>query len=194
MRTLGLIEPQLLIVAALYRHESALVWARQQLDSCFGPIGLEGPTIAFHFTRYYEPSMGDNLKKVFFAFDRLQSPDQLAAIKRQTIDLEQALINTTPHAESRPLNLDPGFLGLGKFVLATTKDQAHRIYLHGGIFAEVTYRYHDGQFEPQHWTYPDWQDAQVVEFLHQARARFQQLRTLAHTDGLPPLLLSPLGR
>ena len=60
---------------------------------------------------------------------------------------------TGSHAEPRPLNLDPGLLTLGKFMLATTKDQGHRIYLRDGIFAEVTLHYQAGTWEP--WPWPD---------------------------------------
>src|SRR4051812_23105431 len=122
MQTLGLIEPQLLIVAAFSRHEAALTWAQQRLEQSFGPIGVVGPTIAFDGTRYYERSMGVGLCKHFFAFETLQEPDQLAAVKRQTLDLEREVARRQDYPEARPLNLDPGFLGLGKFVLATTKD------------------------------------------------------------------------
>jgi hypothetical protein len=191
MRTLGLIEPQLLIVAAFSRHDAALAWARQRLEHQFGPVGVAGPTIDFDGTRYYEPSMGAGLRKRFLAFDRLQAPDQLAAVKRQTIDLEQELTASKQYPEERPLNLDPGFLGLGKFILATTKDQAHRIYLHGGVFAEVSLRYHDGHFLPQPWTYPDWQHPDVLAFLQQARTHFSQLRTPPASAELPPLLVPP---
>src|SRR5262245_13503112 len=193
MRTLGLIEPQMLVVAAFSRHESARTWAREHLEQTFGPIGVEGPTIAFTFSRYYDRSMGEGLQKSFFAFDRLQSPDQLAAVKRRTLDLERELIEMKQYLEERPLNLDPGFLGLGKFVLASTKDQAHRIYLHGGVFGEVTLRFHDGRFEPQPWTYPDWQYPEVIAFLQHARTRYHQLRTPPTSNDLPPLLMPSLG-
>jgi hypothetical protein len=120
--------------------------------------------------------MGQGLKKRFLAFGRLQPHDQLAAMKRRTIELEQEVIAGTKYPEDRPLNLDPGYLSLGKFVLATTKDQAHRIYLHGGIFAEVTLRFHDGEFEAQPWTYPDWRVPEVLEFLKQARVEYGRLK------------------
>lgn len=193
MRTLGLIEPQMLIVAAFSRHAAELAWAQTRLEGQFGPISITGPTIDFDSTRYYEPTMGTGLRKRFLAFDQLQGPDQLAAVKRRTLDLERERADRREYPEVRPLNLDPGFLGLGKFVLATTKDQAHRVYLHGGIFAEVTLRHHDGIFEPQPWTYPDWQLPEVLAFLRAARKRFVELRTApaGEVASLPPLLAPP---
>ncbi|HMP16279.1 MAG TPA: DUF4416 family protein [Gemmatales bacterium] len=189
MQTLGLIEPLMLIVAGFSRHEGLLERCRTMLEEHFGPIVLTGPTIAFRNTAYYESSMGTNLVKRYWAFEQLQPPDQLAAVKRKTITMEQEELQEKQYPEARPLNLDPGFLGLGKFVLATTKDQAHRIYLHGGIFAEVTLRYHDGEFEPRPWTYPDWQLPQVLEFLKQARKLFCERRMSQRLQDLPPLLL-----
>jgi len=190
MRTLGLIEPQMLVLAALSRHESALGWTQARLVEAFGPVGVLCPTLPFDGTRYYERTMGAGLVKRYLAFDRLLEPDQLAAVKRRTIGFERELAELREYPEPRPINLDPGFLGLGKLVLATTKDQAHRIYLHGGIFAEVTLRFHDGRFEPQPWTYPDWQLPEVLGFLHAARQRFTALRDgTATRNGLPPLLV-----
>jgi hypothetical protein len=191
MRTLGLIEPQLLIVAALSRHDAVLAWAQARLQEVFGPLCCLGPTIAFNHTQYYKRTMGPGLKKQLLAFARLVEYDQLAAVKRRTMELEQDVRETGSFAEARPLNLDPGFLSLGKFVLATTKDQAHRIYLHGGIFAEVTLRYHHGAFEPQPWTYPDWRLPEVLEFLQQARVAYGLLRAdlPPPVEELPPLLI-----
>jgi len=174
MRTLGVIEPVMLIVAGFSRHPQLLAQAKARLEECFGPIALTGPTIEFRNTAYYEATMGTGLLKCYWAFTLFQEPDQLAQVKRKTIELEQEIINTGQFPEIRPLNLDPGFLSLGKFILATTKDQAHRVYLHGGIFAEVTLRFHDGEFEPRPWTYSDWQLPQVLEFLKQARRLYNQ--------------------
>ncbi len=190
MRTLGLIEPQMLIVAAFSRHEDVLNWVGKRLQEVFGPIMREGPTIDFNQTCYYEKTMGPRLRKRFLSFSRLIPHDQLAATKRQTIELEKEAFGLR-FIEERPLNLDPGFLSLGKFVLATTKDQAHRIYLHGGIFAEVTLRFHEGEFESRPWTYPDWQVPEVLGFLKQARVEYGRLR--ANLPGpsmeLPALLV-----
>jgi hypothetical protein len=73
------------------------------------------------------------------------------------------------------LNLDPGVLSLGKFLLATTKDQAHRIYLCDGIFAEVTLRFEAGEFVPWPWTYADYREPDVREWLKQAREYYRGL-------------------
>jgi hypothetical protein len=166
--------PALLVVAVFSRHEDAFAWAQAQLETLFGPVGLASESFVFDQTNYYEISMGRDLRKCFFAFERLVLPDRLADIKRQTNALEHELAASGRYAEARPLNLDPGLLVLGKFMLATTKDQSHRVYLRDGIFAEVTLRYHAGAFEPWPWTYADYRLPCVHDFLQQAREYYRQ--------------------
>jgi hypothetical protein len=162
-------DPVLLIVAAFSRHGDALAWARKRLERMFGPLGLASPLFDFHQTRYYEPSMGPELRKQLLAFEQLVAADCLAPVKLATNDLEAELARNGTYAEARPLNLDPGVLSLGKFVLATTKDQAHRVYLRDGIYAEVTLRFHAGTFEPWPWTYADYRGPGMLAFLNEAR-------------------------
>lgn len=191
MRTLGVIEPVLLVVAGFSRHVELLEDMESCLQQRFGPIALKGPTIEFRNTAYYEASMGTGLLKRYWAFAHFQESDSLAEVKRITIDLEQQINDARQYPEPRPLNLDPGFLSLGKFILATTKDQAHRIYLHGGIFAEVTLRFHDGEFEPRPWTYADWQLPQVLAFLKDARKFYLKNKpeSVSTSAELPRLLV-----
>ena len=121
------------------------------------------------------------------AFRDLVAPERLAEIKLRTNALEQELASAGAFPEPRPLNLDPGLLTLGKFLLATTKDQAHRVYLRDGVFAEVTLRYEAGAFEPWPWTYADYRQPAVLAFLKDARAYYQKrLRETAGPPRLPP--------
>ncbi len=169
--------PVLLVVAAFSRHEAALTWGRARLEHIFGPVGLASASFPFNQTSYYEADMGPDLRKQFWVFRDLVDPDSLAAVKLHTNRLEQELAAGGAFAEARPLNLDPGVLGLGKFLLATTKDQAHRIYLRDGIFAEVTLRFQAGAFEPWPWTYADYRQPEVRAFLQEARAYYKQRLT-----------------
>jgi len=163
----------LLIVAAFSRHELALVWGRGALEAAFGPVGLVGAPLPFHQTRYYEPTMGTDLRKQLMAFSTLIDAADLPQKKLRTNEIEHQLTATAAYREERPLNLDPGILNLGKFMLATTKDQAHRIYLRDGIFAEVTLRYQAGAFEPWPWTYADYRQQVVLGFLGEAREHYR---------------------
>lgn len=168
------VDPVLLVVAAFSRHDPAMEWAKERVSAEFGPIEVTSPPYDFQYTDYYQATMGRDLRKQFFVHERLVDPACLADIKRHTISMEEELAASGQFPEARPLNLDPGLLSLGKFVLATTKDQAHRIYLRDGIFAEVTLRFQDGEFRTWPWTYRDYQEPFVREFLLQARDYYRR--------------------
>jgi hypothetical protein len=173
-----------LLVAAIFsRHDQAFAWGRQRLVEQFGPVALESQRYPFAYTNYYTKQMGPGLTKQLFAFERLVPLASLADIKNAAIKLESELQASSRFPDERPLNIDPGFLGLGKFMLATTKDQSHRIYLKDGIFAEVTLRYQDGEYLPWPWTYADYREGFVREFLNRAREFYKQLLPHAHVDG-----------
>jgi len=176
--------PVLLVVAAFSRHAAALDWGRERLERTCGPVALASAPFDFHHTAYYEAAMGSGLRKCLFAFRDLVSPDCLPALKLHTNAIEAEAAGGGTYPERRPLNLDPGVLSLGKFVLATTKDQAHRVYLRDGIFAEVTLRFEAGAFEPWPWTYADYREGIVREFLREARDYYRgRLRERETTGG-----------
>jgi hypothetical protein len=167
-------DPALLVVAAFSRHDAALFWASKRLQAAYGPLERTSPPFDFHQTAYYEATMGPQLHKQFFAFQTLIEPELLPTIKLATNALENELAASGQFAEPRPLNLDPGLILLGKFVLATTKDQQHRLYLRDGIFAEVTLRYQDKAFEPWPWTYADYHEEAVRAFLKECREDYRR--------------------
>jgi hypothetical protein len=177
-------DPVLLVIAAFSRHDEALRWGQSKLEGLYGHLGLASPDFAFNQTRYYEAAMGPGLRKRFLAFTDLIGADCLPQIKLRTIELEEELARAALFPDLRPLNLDPGLLSLGKFLLATTKDQAHRIHLRDGIYAEVTLRFQAGQFEPWPWTYADYREPAVLAFFSQAREYYRQrLREQAEKRG-----------
>lgn len=145
-------------------------------ESGFGTVVLTSERFRFVETDYYTATMGGELWKQLFACDPCWDASSLAERKRRTIALEASMVGRTPGV-ARPLNLDPGYLDLGKVVLASTKEHAHRLYLSQGIFAEVTLRFQrqSGRYEPLPWTYPDYQRPDVGTFLLAARERFRQL-------------------
>lgn len=176
--------PSLLVAAVFGRHPDALAWAEGRLEAAFGPVALASPTFAFDQTSYYQRTMGAGLLKRLSAFG-LVAPDCLPDIKRQTNALEEELRGAGSFPEERPVNIDPGLLTLGKFILATTKDQAHRIYLRDKIFAEVTLHYEAGAWAPWPWTYADYRQPLVRGFLEEAR-RFYRERLRREAVGNEP--------
>jgi hypothetical protein len=129
---------------------------------------------SFHHTTYYAATMGSELRKQLLAFQTLVSPDALATIKLQANSLEEELARSRQFSEPRPLNLDPGLLHLGKFMLASMKDQAQRIYLCQGVFAEITLRFEAGEFEAWPWTYADYREPMVGAILKDFRDYYRR--------------------
>jgi hypothetical protein len=171
------IRDALLVVAAFSRHAAALERARVRLADLFGPIAFAGEPYSFHHTDYYTRSMGPGLLKQLIVFEKFVPLDSLPDRKRAAIDLEREIEAGGDYAEERPVNIDPGLLNLGKFMLATTKDNAQRVYLRDGIFAEVTLFFRDGEFHPWPWTYADYREESVRAFLLRAREYYKQRLT-----------------
>ena len=157
------------MLAAFSRHDAALAWARARAEAEFGPIAMESPPFTFDQTDYYRESMGEGLRKVFFAFEKPYSLDDTVETKLATNGWEAQYAAEAHHAEPRPLNLDPGYLTLGKLVLSSTKDFAHRIYLARGIFAEVTLFFRHGRWEHHEFTFADYCRADYQAFFTRCR-------------------------
>ncbi len=161
--------PVLLVVAAFSRHREALEWAKEKAQSTWGKVALESDLFEHRETRYYEATMGADLKKKFFAFEQLEDPARLIGWKEATNSWEVEYQRLGRHAEARPLNLDPGYLTEAKLILASTKDRDHRIYLDRGIYAENTLVFTRGAWQARPWTYPDYQRADYHEFFGRCR-------------------------
>lgn len=165
--------PVKLFVGLLTGIESLIPEVRAALEESFGPVDLQSPTLDFDFTDYYREEMGSSLKRVFYAFEHLMDPAELASVKVATGKLEARYRNGT-WPMPRPVNLDPGYLEQGKLVLASTKNFYHRIYLGQGIYAEVTLYFKQGRFQSLEWTYPDYRSEPYQQFFLQVRARYRE--------------------
>ena len=166
--------PALLLLAAFSCHEAALQWARDRAIECWGAVAMASPLFDFKETDYYESTMGAPLQKIFFAFERPFDPAEIAEAKLRTNRLEEEYAEAAGHAEPRPLNLDPGYITLGKLVLASTKDYAHRIYLSRGIHAEITLHWRHGGWRPHEWTFTDYRREDYQQFFSQCRELLHQ--------------------
>ena len=172
MGKIRLPDPVKLVVAMLGREAAVMDQASSRLAALYGEVDYTSPSLPFDVSSYYEAEMGSGLCRRFVAFRRLIAPDTLAAVKLAAMDLEAAFAVDG----RRQVNLDPGYLSAGKLVLATTKNQQHRIYLGQGIFAEVALRYRDGAWQPWEWTYRDYRSPAYAHVLNEIRAVFMAQR------------------
>lgn len=149
--------------------------ARSLLDKQVGKIEAVSDIWPFDQTDYYKDEMGGDLKRQFVSFAGTIQVDRLPDIKRLTNQIEQRIAEEVLDPEiSRPVNLDPGYLTLSKLVLATTKDYSHRLYLEGGIYAEVTLHYEAGGWKAWPWTYPDYAASTYHSFFTQMREELKE--------------------
>lgn len=151
--------PVKLIVSMFTGDETLLAVARGALANRFGPLDYQSEILPFYHTDYYAREFGPGLVRQIVAFAELIPAPRLAEVKRATNELEL----TWAVDGKRRVNLDPGYVSLGKLVLATTKDYSHRIYLGQGIYAEVTLKYEHGRFQAWPWTYPDYASEHYLE-------------------------------
>ena len=168
--------PVKLIVGVITANTSLLTAVCRKLEEQFGEIDFASQLMPFDYTAYYEQEMGRGLQRQFISFNRLTSPDELAAAKcfSNTVEHEFAEKETT----RRRVNLDPGYISAAKLVLASTKDHAHRIHLQNGIYAENTLKFRNKTFQPWEWTYPDYRTPAYIEiFNHIRQIYLGQLRT-----------------
>ena len=161
--------PGKLIISAIYSVLGPMHDAIEEIERKFGIIEIETDEIEFLHTTYYREEMGDNLKRKFFAFEKMVERDRLADIKIWTNKLEEKYGEKVDDFVFRKVNLDPGILSLANLVLASTKDFSHRIYLKDGIFSEITLVYEKKRFKSLPWTYPDYTESEVIDFLNVVR-------------------------
>lgn len=165
----------------------ALMAPSQELfDECqailaneYGPLDLHDETYEFDpLTAYYADEFGTGLLKHIVSAERLIAPEALVAVKRRTNDIETTIAKDHG-AQNRVVNIDPGYLNHSKVVLATTKDQAHRLYMGQGIFEEITlsFRKKENGFQTNPWTYRDYQMPGRIDFFNRLRQIYCQQLT-----------------
>lgn len=162
------------LVISVFMHDKPLLLeAARSLSKSFGSVDVVSPWFPFDQTDYYAPEMGAPLFRRVIGFDTLIQQDTLADIKCLTNDLEGQFSKKG----KRLINIDPGYMVPERFVLATGKNYAHRVYLRAGIYADLTLIYRNGRFCPLDWTYPDYAGEPIVSFLRAIRDKYMhQLR------------------
>lgn len=152
------------------KDRSLLPAVARRLARAFGPPDIISPWMNFDFTDYYEDEIGAPLFRRMLAFKRLTPRDALAEAKLASNAIEEAYARD----KKRRVNIDPGHMTSGRFVLATGKDHAHRIYIGQGIFADLTLLYQKGVFCKLPWTYPDYFQDNMLDFLKKARDKYKK--------------------
>lgn len=116
---------------------------------------------------YYQKEMGAPLRRWMAVSMEPVPRGSLLKAKARAYELE---LLTAQKTGQRSLNIDPGLLCLEQVLLSTYKPYAHRIFLAEGVFAELCLHFVGSSYQPLPWTYPDYADAQLIEFFHFLRS------------------------
>jgi len=160
--------PAKLVIGLFMKEKRLIEKITAELIEALGSIDMVSPWFPFDYTDYYEPEMNAPLFRRMLTFKKLIKQSSLADIKNLTNEIE----SNYSREEKRLVNIDPGYMLKERFVLATGKNFAHRIYIGKKIYADLTLIYTKGDFKKLPWTYPDYTDKNVLSFLIQVRKKY----------------------
>ena len=144
------------------------VIARVSTD-VFDLENVNGPH-PFDYTDYYEPEMGEGLKRYWALGKTLVKADKLVMLKLTANELEREFAVDG----RRRVNVDPGYVKEFAVVAATCKALPTAVYLGEGVYGFLLFIYRSGSFVPLDWTYPEYADH--VAFFNAGRRRLYELR------------------
>jgi ribosomal silencing factor RsfS len=160
--------PAKLVVSAFLKEKALITSVVEDLMEKFGAVDVMSAWMPFDWTSYYQAEMGTPLYRRMIVFKQLIEQQALSEIKQITNDIEKRYVEN----DKRRVNIDPGYLLLERFVLATGKNFSHRIYIGKQIYADLTLIYKKGGFQALPWTFPDYADSGMHVFLEKAREKY----------------------
>jgi hypothetical protein len=163
-------DPVKLVVGFIYREELVFERAAGVLEESFGGIDLVSSRFPFDTTDYYEEEMGSPLFRRFCSFGRLIHPGGLVDVKLGCRDVE----NEFRVDGDRSVNLDPGYMDFGKFLLASFKHRANKVYLSHGVYADLTLLFEGGEFVPFPWSFADMKSGRYRDYFHRVRDLYRR--------------------
>ena len=153
------------IVAVLTPRGNKKIFAevKDMLRGVWGQPQRQSELFPFIWTDYYK-DIAPELDRCFLSYNGLYPMSKLSDWKIKAVEIEAGT------GASRRVNIDPGALDGARLLLASTKGQAHRIYLRDGIFAEVTLCRRKGKWENFFYTFPDFKSHVYYSWLDLVRA------------------------
>ena len=116
--------PVLRVCSCLTGLPELLPEVESALEHEFGAVELRSEPFAFDISDYYRDEMGDGLRRTWLCFRRLCAAERLPEARMATERIEARFAVEG----RRRVNLDPGYLDLGKLVLASLKEAPDKIY------------------------------------------------------------------
>ena len=153
------------LIGVLFQKDEIYQQFLRHLETIKVEIELESEIYKFDSTDYYQEEMGSGLYRSFLSLKGLYPVEQSVSLKNETNSWE----NEWKEAGKRTLNLDPGYLDLHKVVLLSGKEGPQKIYLGGGIWADLNLIRKAGRFEALPWTFPDLRESRYHSFFERVR-------------------------
>lgn len=157
-----------LLVGVIFRDADLLGALEVELERRLGKIERRSPVFEFGITDYYADEMGEGLKRVFYCFEDLISPESIVDVKLEANEIEERFTE----GGKRRINIDPGYMDFYKLVLASAKFQGQKISLGKGVYADPTL-YYDKGWKPYDWGFPDFKSGRYDDFLTQVRNTYK---------------------
>jgi hypothetical protein len=168
-----------LIASILAGKAGLLADAVRELAMRYGVPDYVSEVLPFDYTNYYADEMGPSLIRRFVAFEGLIRPEELPAVKRYANALEEKF----SEGGARRVNIDPGYIALQHFILATGKGFSHRPYIGQGVYADLTLVFRKETYWPLEWTYPDYRSERTIGMLNGLRKRYSIQLKQAKAEG-----------
>jgi hypothetical protein len=175
--------PVNLFVAYLSVDPGLMAEATRRLEAFAGPMERESGLWDFSATDYYSGEMGGKLKRKVVSFKELMDPGRLAGLKLFSNMIER---ENSDERGQRLINIDPGYVALEKVVLASCKNFSHRIYMGLGVYGDLTLTRKGNEYVPLEWTYPEYKDGEMKNFLEEVRRDYAtrlELKGRRSTEG-----------
>ena len=157
--------PAKALIGVLFQKYEIYQQFLRHLETIEVEIELESEIYKFDSPDYYQEEMGSGLYRIFLSLKGLYPVEQSVSLKNETNSWE----NEWKEAGKRTLNLDPGYLDLHKVVLLSGKEGPQKIYLGGGIWADLNLIRKAGGFEALPWTFPDLRESRYHSFFERVR-------------------------
>jgi hypothetical protein len=159
------------LVSILSRDGARSRNAMDELESSFGRIVLSSRPYPFDMSGYYEQEMGEGLERIWLAFETLAPPERIVEWKTLCAGMEDRLRD----GRGRTVYLDPGYMDLGKLVLASFKEAPDKVYMGRGVWAHTCLRYGSGGFRAPGHSFPDFKDGRFDEYMMQVRDAYKHM-------------------
>lgn len=163
-------QPVAFFVGILFIDRNILSEALERMSAELGDLPMKSEPIPFEYTHYYEKEMGKPIFRMWAGSPEPRDPSMLASWKLITDKIERE----TSRENRRTINLDPGFVGLAKVVLASLKDHPQRMPLSDGVYAEIELIFQNGIWQDVPWTYRDYKDKPAKDFLFSLRKKLHE--------------------